>query len=94
MEAELCGAGQRTLFREVHRDTVLIFGCGKVSPVSHCDPRACPHGLNTDHVIRVDVGIVRRSFDEYKFGHGLPFRLHRTRGKLSVHNPMQRADAA
>ena len=74
---------RRTLFRDVHRDTVFIFGSGKVSPVSHCDPTARSHGLNTDHVIRVYVGIVRRSFDEYEFGHGLlPSRLHRNRGKI------------
>ena len=46
------------------------------------------HGLNTDHVIRVDIGIVRRSFDEYKFGQGLlSSRLHGIKGKISVHNP-------
>ena len=73
--------GQRTLFREVLRDTVLIFASGEVSPVSHCDPTACSHRLNTDHVIRVDVGIVLRSFDKYKFGHGLPSRLHLIRGE-------------
>src|SRR5215472_10471036 len=77
--------GQPTLFRDVRRDTVFIFGSGKLPPVTHCDPTACPHGLNTDHVIRVDVGIVWHSFDEYKFGHG----LHRIRGNISVHTPMQ-----
>jgi hypothetical protein len=41
--------GQRTLFRELLRDTVLIIGSGKVSPVNHRDPTARPHRLNTDH---------------------------------------------
>jgi hypothetical protein len=35
-------------------------------------------------VIRVDVGIGWRSFDKYKFGHGLPSRLHRIRGRISI----------
>jgi hypothetical protein len=85
------------LFREVHRDTVLIVGSRKVSTVSHCDPRACPHGFNTDHVIRVDIGIVRCSFDEYKFGHGLPSRLHRIREKdfgVQFDAPRRRAGSA
>jgi hypothetical protein len=74
------------LFRKVRRDAVLIFGSGKVSPVCHCDPRAGPDRFNTDDVIGVDVSILRRSFDEYKFGQGLPSRLNRIRGEISAHN--------
>ena len=70
----------------MRRDTVLIFGSGKVSPVGHGDARAGPDGFNTDDVIGVDISILRRSFDEYEFGQGLPSRLNRIRGEISAHN--------
>lgn len=76
----------RMLFRKMRRDTVFIFGSGKVSPVGHGDARAGPDGFNTDDVIGVDISILRRSFDEYEFGQGLPSRLNRIRGEISAHN--------
>jgi hypothetical protein len=78
------------LFRKMRRDTVLIFGSGKVSPVCHGDARAGPDGFNTDDVIGVDISILRRSFDEYQFGQGLPSRLNRIRGEISAHNGMMK----
>lgn len=67
------------LFRKMRRYAVLIFGSGKVSPVCHCDARAGPDGFYTDDVIGIDISILRRSFDEYEFGQGLPSRLNRIR---------------
>jgi hypothetical protein len=37
-------------------------------------------------VIGVDISILRRSFDEYQFGQGLPSRLNPIRGEISAHN--------
>jgi hypothetical protein len=79
-------ANGRMLFRKMRRDTVFIFGSGKVSPVGHGDARAGADGFNTDDVIGVDISILRRSFDEYEFGQGLPSRLNRIRGEISAHN--------
>ena len=73
--AEFSASNLPTLLRQVLRDSVFIFGSSKVSPVNHCDPAARPDRLNTDDVIPVDVGIVWRSFDKYKFGHELLSRL-------------------
>jgi hypothetical protein len=40
-------------------------------------------------VIRVDVGIVWRSFDKYKFGHGLPSGCIVSEEEFQFHNPTQ-----